>query len=42
MQGGEEEILKTCERLAGFPELGHFRKDITDKPVASSPSAAFT
>jgi len=29
----ELEILDTCQRLADRPDLGHFRRDLTDKPV---------
>ena len=29
----ESEILDTCQRLAEWPDLGHFRRDLTDKPV---------
>src|SRR5438094_8129709 len=29
----ESEILDTCQRLADRPDLGHFRRDLTDKPV---------
>lgn len=29
----ESEILDTCQRLAERPDLGHFRRDLTDKLV---------
>jgi plasmid stabilization system protein ParE len=29
----ENEIIQACERLADQPDLGHFRRDLTDKPV---------
>ncbi len=29
----EGEILDACERVAGRPSLGHYRRDLTDKPV---------
>ena len=29
----ETDILKTCQKLAERPGLGHFRADLTDKPV---------
>jgi plasmid stabilization system protein ParE len=29
----EGDILNACARLAGQPESGHFRRDLTDKPV---------
>jgi antitoxin ParD1/3/4/toxin ParE1/3/4 len=29
----EGEILDACERVAGQPGLGHYRRDLTDKPV---------
>ena len=33
----ETEILAACQRLAELPDLGHFRKDLTDKPVRFFP-----
>lgn len=33
----EEEILQACVRLAARPDLGHFRRDLTDKPVRFYP-----
>lgn len=29
----EADILGSCERLAKRPDIGHFRRDLTDKPV---------
>lgn len=29
----EEEIFRACDGLASRPDLGHFRRDLTDKPV---------
>lgn len=29
----EVDILNACEKLAERPDLGHFRRDLTDKPV---------
>ena len=29
----EAEIYKACERLAKRPDIGHSRKDLTDKPA---------
>jgi len=29
----ESEILDACQRLAERSDLGHFRRDLTDKPV---------
>jgi len=31
--GLEGDILNACQRLAERPDLGHFRRDVTDKPV---------
>ena len=33
----EGEILAACVRLAARPGLGHFRRDLTDKPVLFFP-----
>lgn len=33
----EEEILQACVRLAARPDLGHFRRDLTDKAVRFYP-----
>ena len=29
----ETEIIATCRRLAGYPLIGHYRRDITPLPV---------
>jgi plasmid stabilization system protein ParE len=29
----EDEILNACARIAERPDLGHYRRDITDEPV---------
>ena len=29
----EVDILNACQKLAERPDLGHFRRDLTDKPV---------
>lgn len=29
----EADLLNACQRLANRPDLGHFRRDLTDKPV---------
>ncbi|MGD0225305.1 MAG: type II toxin-antitoxin system RelE/ParE family toxin [Terriglobia bacterium] len=29
----ESEIISTCRRLAGYPSIGHRRRDITPLPV---------
>lgn len=29
----EAEILDACQRIADRPDLGHFRRDLTDKDV---------
>ncbi|MEO5801979.1 MAG: type II toxin-antitoxin system RelE/ParE family toxin [Verrucomicrobiota bacterium] len=29
----ETDLLNACQRLAERPDLGHFRRDLTDKPV---------
>jgi plasmid stabilization system protein ParE len=29
----EAEIYDACQRLSEMPDLGHFRRDLTDKPV---------
>jgi len=29
----ESEILESCQRLAQRPDLGHWRRELTDKPV---------
>ena len=29
----EEELLHACQRVANRPDLGHWRHDLTDKPV---------
>ena len=29
----ESELLQTCQRLANRPDLGHWRREWTDKPV---------
>jgi len=29
----EADIFNACQRLAEKPDLGHFRRDLTDKPV---------
>jgi antitoxin ParD1/3/4 len=29
----ETELFDACQRLAERPDLGHFRRDLTDKPV---------
>jgi plasmid stabilization system protein ParE len=29
----ENEILEACQRLANKPDIGHFRRDLTAKPV---------
>jgi plasmid stabilization system protein ParE len=29
----EADLLSACQRVAGRPDLGHFRRDLTDKPV---------
>jgi plasmid stabilization system protein ParE len=29
----EGDLLTSCQRLADRPDLGHFRRDLTDKPV---------
>lgn len=29
----ESEIISTCRRLAGYPSIGHKRRDITPLPV---------
>ena len=29
----EADIFDACQRLAQKPNLGHFRRDLTDKPV---------
>jgi antitoxin ParD1/3/4/toxin ParE1/3/4 len=29
----EAEFFKTCQRLADKPDLGHFRRDLTEKPL---------
>ena len=29
----ESDLVVACQRLAERPELGHFRRDLTDKPV---------
>jgi plasmid stabilization system protein ParE len=36
----ENEIVQACERLADRPDLGHFRRDLTDKPVRFFPVRA--
>lgn len=33
----EVEIRASCERLAEQPDLGHLRRDLTDKPVRFLP-----
>lgn len=33
----EGEILDACVRLVARPDLGHFRRDLTDKPVRFFP-----
>ena len=33
----EAEIFAACARLADWPGLGHFRTDLTDKPVRFFP-----
>lgn len=33
----EAEILEACVRLTARPELGHFRRDLTNKPVRFLP-----
>jgi plasmid stabilization system protein ParE len=33
----ENEVMQTCERLADRPDLGHFRRDLTEKPVRFFP-----
>ena len=33
----EGEILDACDRVAERPDLGHFRRDLTDKPVRFYP-----
>jgi plasmid stabilization system protein ParE len=29
----ESELFRACQRLAEKPDLGHFRRDLTDLPV---------
>ena len=29
----EADLFSACQRLANRPDLGHFRRDLTDKPV---------
>ena len=29
----EADILQGCQHVANRPDLGHFRKDLTDKPL---------
>src|SRR5438445_8362902 len=29
----EEDLLNACQRAANRPDVGHFRRDLTDKPV---------
>jgi plasmid stabilization system protein ParE len=29
----ETQVMQACEQLANRPDLGHFRRDLTDKPV---------
>ncbi|SRR6266404_64471 len=29
----EVDLLNACERAANRPDIGHFRRDLTDKPV---------
>ena len=29
----EDDLFAACQRLAKRPDLGHFRRDLTDKPV---------
>jgi antitoxin ParD1/3/4 len=29
----ENDLFSACERVAAKPDLGHFRRDLTDKPV---------
>ncbi|MEW6303445.1 MAG: type II toxin-antitoxin system RelE/ParE family toxin [Verrucomicrobiota bacterium] len=33
----EENILDACQQLARHPDLGHHRRDLTDKPVRFFP-----
>jgi len=33
----EAELMSACQRLADKPDLGHFRRDLTDKPVRFFP-----
>lgn len=33
----EREILEACLRLAARPDLGHYRRDLTDKPARFFP-----
>src|SRR5216117_1287985 len=33
----EDEILDSCQRVAERPDLGHFRRDLTQKPVRFYP-----
>jgi plasmid stabilization system protein ParE len=33
----EDDFFNACKQLAGKPDLGHFRRDLTDKPVRFFP-----
>src|SRR5271157_5621313 len=33
----EAELFDACQRLADKPDLGHFRRDLTEKPVRFFP-----
>ena len=33
----EEEIFESCRRIAKRPDIGHFRRDLTGKPLKFFP-----